>query len=79
MAALTDQADRWLNISRLELTVFADNRRAIALYERFGFEPEGVHRAHCFRDGVLVDTVTMARLRAQSQTPGDGLESAGFP
>jgi len=63
MAALIDQADRWLDIRRLELTVFADNARAIALYERFGFEREGLMRAYAFRDGAYADAVAMARLR----------------
>jgi putative acetyltransferase len=63
MAAVVDQADLWLNIRRLELTVYSDNARAIALYERFGFEREGLFRAHAWRDGAYVDAITMARLR----------------
>ena len=39
-----------------------DNDRAIALYERLGFEREGVMRGEVLRDGVLVDTLMMARL-----------------
>jgi putative acetyltransferase len=63
LAAVVDQADRWLNIRRLELTVYSDNTRAIALYERFGFEREGLFRAYAWRDGAYVDALTMARLR----------------
>ena len=63
LAALIDQADRWLHFTRLELTVFADNTRAIALYERFGFEREGLLRAHSWRDGAYADGLAMARLR----------------
>ena len=63
MAGLVSLADDWLNIRRLELTVYADNARAIALYERFGFEREGLHRDFAFRDGAYVDAVAMARLR----------------
>lgn len=62
MAALVDWADRWAQILRLELTVYADNVPAIALYRRFGFVEEGVHRAYALRDGVYVDTLAMARL-----------------
>lgn len=63
MQAVVTQADRWLNLKRLELTVYDDNRPAIALYERFGFEREGTHRAFAWRDGAYVDAVAMARLR----------------
>jgi putative acetyltransferase len=63
LAALLEQADRWLNFSRIELTVWSDNARAIALYERAGFAREGVLRSYAFRDGAYVDALTMARLR----------------
>ena len=63
MAAVVDQADRWLNLRRLELNVYADNARAIAIYERFGFEREGLLRAYAWRDGEYVDSIPMARLR----------------
>ena len=36
MRAIVDLADNWLNLTRLELEVFADNEAAIHLYERFG-------------------------------------------
>ena len=63
MAAVIDLADNWLQIRRLELSVYADNARAIALYERFGFEREGFHRAYSWRNGEYVDSQSMARLR----------------
>lgn len=63
MGALLELADGWLNLTRLELTVFSDNAPAIALYEKFGFIREGTHRQHSFRAGVFVDAYTMARLR----------------
>jgi putative acetyltransferase len=63
MAAVVDLADNWLQIGRLELSVYADNARAIALYERFGFEREGFHRAYSWRNGAYVDSISMARLR----------------
>ena len=63
MAAVIDLADNWLQIKRLELSVYADNARAIALYERFGFAREGFHAAYSWRNGAFVDSISMARLR----------------
>lgn len=63
IAAAVEQADRWLNLRRLELTVWTDNTRAIALYERFGFEREGLMRDYAWRDGAYADAISMARLR----------------
>jgi putative acetyltransferase len=62
MRALTEYADQWGHILRIELTVFADNARAIALYERFGFEHEGRHRGFALRNGQYSDVLSMARL-----------------
>ena len=67
MQALVDLADKWLPITRIELTVFSDNVRAIKLYERFGFECEGDHKAYALRDGIYADTLAMARIRAQNR------------
>lgn len=62
MNALLDYADRWAGILRIELTVWADNERAIALYRKSGFEIEGRLRAYGLRDGRFVDALSMARL-----------------
>jgi putative acetyltransferase len=63
LGALLDVADNSLALGRVELTVYADNRPAIRLYERAGFEREGLHRRFAVRDGALVDALAMARLR----------------
>jgi putative acetyltransferase len=63
LATLVDMADNWLDIRRLDLTVYIDNERAIALYERLGFVREGTLRADSYRDGRYVDVLVMARLR----------------
>jgi putative acetyltransferase len=55
-------SDNWLNLLRIELTVFCDNTAAIRLYKKFGFEIEGTHRAYAFRNGEFVDSYAMARL-----------------
>ncbi|ALN71169.1 GNAT family N-acetyltransferase [Aureimonas sp. AU20] len=62
IGALLDSADNWLGLRRIELTVFSDNRPAIRLYEKFGFEPEGVLKDFAFRAGAYADAVMMARL-----------------
>jgi RimJ/RimL family protein N-acetyltransferase len=50
-------------ITRIELSVIADNHRAIALYESLGFRHEGVRRAHIrFPDGRYADDLLMALL-----------------
>ena len=67
MQAGIDLADKWLNLTRLELEVYSDNAAAIRLYEQFGFEREGLLRQHAFRDGRYVDSIMMSRLR-----PADG-------
>jgi putative acetyltransferase len=61
LAALLDIADNWLNLSRLQLGVLADNAPAIRLYEQAGFVSEGVKRADVFRAGAFADTRMMAR------------------
>ena len=58
---LIDAADNWLNIMRIELTVFTDNAGGNrALRGGVGFEAEGVHRAYAFRDGKFADVLAMA-------------------
>jgi len=63
LAALIDLADNWLNVTRLELTVFVDNKRALALYRKFGFEVEGTYRAYALRNGRFTDSYAMARIK----------------
>jgi putative acetyltransferase len=62
MQAMCEYADNWVQVLRLELTVFSDNAPAIALYRKFGFEVEGTHRAYAMRAGRFADALSMARL-----------------
>lgn len=62
MTELIEIADNWLDLKRLELTVYVDNAAAIHLYEKFGFVSEGIHVKDAFRDGEFVDSLAIARL-----------------
>lgn len=62
MAAALDLADNWLNLHRIELTVFVDNAAALALYRKFGFVEEGRARDYAFRQGRYMDVFHMARV-----------------
>ena len=61
--ALLEQSVAWAGsggVRKLELHVFPWNEPALALYESFGFEREGLRKGHYMRDGVPVDAVLMA-------------------
>lgn len=62
MEAIIDIADNWLMLIRVELTVFEDNERAIHLYEKFGFEKEGLKRLAGIRKGKYENEYLMARI-----------------
>ena len=63
-------------LHKVELEVWTDNARAIALYEAFGFEVEGERRRHYRRrDGTLRSVFVMARLledEPDQSRPGAG-------
>ncbi|WP_137922500.1 GNAT family N-acetyltransferase [Hydrogenophaga sp. 2FB] len=62
MASAIEKA--WLQgLTRIELTVRADNPNARALYERLGFEHEGLQRNGFRVDGEYIDGHAMALLR----------------
>jgi len=66
IGALTDYADRWAGVLRIELTVWVDNEPAQQLYRKFGFEVEGRLLAWGLRGGRYVDAIAMARLHPAS-------------
>jgi ribosomal protein S18 acetylase RimI-like enzyme len=53
-------AARKRRLTRIELTVRADNRAAIALYKGMGFKTEGTHRKAVRVDGKYFDQLAMA-------------------
>lgn len=62
---LMRRLDEWARINgvkRLELTVMCTNSAARRLYEKQGFEVEGVRRASMLVDGEYVDEWHMAKL-----------------
>src|SRR5919108_2900921 len=69
MEAAIELADKWLNLIRLELTVYTDNEPAIKLYKKFDFIIEGTHVNFAYRDGQYVDAHFMARLKKEAQSP----------
>ena len=54
-----------LNLRRVQLTVFSYNERALALYEKLGFEREGTFREFLQRDGRLYDMYLYGLLRRE--------------
>lgn len=71
LQALCDFADQWGQVLRMELHVYADNARAIALYRSMGFLQEGLHRGYALRAGQYVDSLSMARLHPKPPHIGD--------
>jgi RimJ/RimL family protein N-acetyltransferase len=61
---MMDYALKWARgqpgVEKVVLGVFSNNERALRLYEKFGFEVEGVRRKHYYIDGKHEDEVDMA-------------------
>jgi RimJ/RimL family protein N-acetyltransferase len=65
MSLVLDFAFRELNLHRVQLTVFSYNERAIRLYEKLGFQREGVYREFMERDGERHDMYLYGLLRRE--------------
>lgn len=50
------------NVRRLELWVFPNNPRAMHVYEKLGFEHEGVRRKSYLKQGEMLDLILMGML-----------------
>ncbi len=60
------QLDNWAEekkITRLELTVICENEVAKHLYEKSGFEIEGIKRKSVLVDGIYLDEFYMAKIK----------------
>ena len=66
MKRLLDEADQTLKIHRLELMVLADNKAAVALYRKNGFNIEARRKRAAVKDGAFVDEFLMARIRGEA-------------
>lgn len=62
MADILDFGFKDLGLNRIALEVAASNAQAIRLYEKLGFEREGLLRKSRFIDGAYVDVWLMSRL-----------------
>lgn len=59
MTKIIEKAKEW-NYEKIELGVFADNKRAIALYKKMGFKEYGrLPKACKLKDGTYIDQVCM--------------------
>lgn len=70
MSALLEEAFGPMGLTSVYLRVFTTNRRAIALYERLGFRPEGILEPSRRRGDpapVLLMSLPRARWRARSR------------
>ena len=54
-----------LNINRISLKVLTDNIPALRLYEKCGFQREGVLRQTLYKDGEWHDQIIMSILRSE--------------
>lgn len=57
-----DFAFRGIGLNRVGLAVLANNEAALKLYDRLGFQNEGVSRQSYFYNGSFMDVVNMAML-----------------
>ena len=57
-----------LHLHRVQLTVFDYNPRAIHLYEKLGFQQEGIYREFLQRDGRRFDMYLYGLLRHEWET-----------
>jgi len=65
MKLLLDFGFLEMNLHRIWLRVFSFNDRAIKLYEKLGFQKEGISREAIFRNGTWHDIIHMGVLQSE--------------
>ncbi len=55
-------AARAFGMTRVALTVYEGNTRALEFYKKFGFEVEGIKQKDALIDGVYINVISMALL-----------------
>jgi RimJ/RimL family protein N-acetyltransferase len=60
METALDWARKKRGVEKVVLGVFSNNRRALRLYEKFGFKVEGVRKDHYYIGGEREDEIDMA-------------------
>ena len=60
-----------LNLHRVQATVFSTNERSIALFEKLGFQREGVFREFLHRDGDRYDMLLYGLLDREWRARGE--------
>lgn len=65
MTAITDLADNWLQLRRVQLIAWTNNEHALRLFADFGFELEGIMPEFTFYKGRYIDGQMMSRLKCR--------------
>ena len=68
---LFEALEKWAlehKLHRLELTVMSHNERAIRLYQKMGYQTEGIKQDSLWVNGKYVDEYYMAKILGQSQS-----------
>ena len=54
-----------LNLNKIYLEVFDNNKRAQSLYKKIGFTQDGTHKEHIYKNGIYLDIQIMSILKKE--------------
>ncbi|HVP53527.1 MAG TPA: GNAT family protein [Candidatus Eisenbacteria bacterium] len=63
VAAMSDWAFEYYNLTRVFAMAFAHNAASIRVLEKAGFEREGLMRRSAIKNGVILDQILFAKVR----------------